>query len=1255
MVLPAMAMLIPSTEAQVALDRSSATGASFTDVNGITMRPMTDVDMLEMKEKVGTRIDGVNYDVIVDGYHTGLAPPSSESWERMVGNVMLAQIPEAMTLSAPSTYDMSTNSWFPTVGNQGGQGSCAAWAATYYCYGAVEAKDNGWTGSKTGNSAQLLSPAWTYNRVAVRSGGGGSWMSENFDVIKDWGVPTLAKFPYNDANAINWGGEAAWREAPLHRGSQVVIMDARGDLAINAIKNLVAADQPVTFAIDADEFTLSLGDDFVISANEYNSAFVLNHAQTIVGYNDSFVAAGHADIGAFRIVNSWGAGWGESGFYWISYDAFKKIMNVSGNELCYITDISHYTPSLLAIWHYNNPPKRIVEHTLTIGNPSSYLDIKAPYWVYDSLNVLPSFMVCDISEFRSYYDAGTIKFNLEVTGGAASVISSFRIESYENGYSPGAPTQASAQSLQVPKTTPGVLENNFPSYSPISPAQALDCAGIEVSNPGLTDWVGVDQTFVYGNSAMQAGDVGDSSTSVIQVSVTGYTGVSFFWKVSSEQSADYLRFYESTTKKMEISGNSGWKQVWYNFTGTGTHVLKWSYEKNSATSSLQDGAWIDRLQLLQSVTPEDSTPPITQANCIGDVGSNGWYKSEVDLALIPTDSGSGVDVTKYRIGSASWSNYGGVFHITEDGRHVVEFYSIDYAGNTEALKSVIILIDMSSPVSSSNLIGTMGSANWYVSEVLVNISASDGISGVSSIIYRLDESTVENYSGEISISSEGAHTLSYYSVDVAGNIENEQSIQFKIDTSLPTVHGTFDGTVGNTGWFISAVAVRIEGNDISSGIASIEYRMDNGSWNNYSNSISVQTEGEHTLECRGIDFAGNIGPVQSLDFMLDTIAPESVFSIDGVAGEQGWYVSTVGMAIIASDNTSGISQTFMRVNGGDWYVGNADEFSDGTYLIESYSTDIAGNSGPVVSVLINSDLEAPSTSHRLAGTMSENGWYTSNASLNLSADDNVSGVDSIVYRLDGGDWMTYLGIIAFDDEGAHIIEYRSFDQAGNEEIVRSYVVKVDKTAPTSSASIQGSEGVGGWHVSSLMINVSSSDDVSEVDFIDYRLDSGAWNVYSGQIVVDSSGSHLLEFYSQDRAGNIEAVKRLEFRIDRDDPTILLQIDGMIFTSKDVWLNWTANDSTSAVGTIELSIDGAPYQMFDATRSNITLLGLSDGPHSLSVQVTDLAGNEVISESSFVVDTNPLSSQGPYGSSLLIALVIVIALVVGLAIFRYRRR
>ncbi len=1716
MVLPALAMLVPSTEAQT-VEISSANDLSFTHSNGIALRPITNADISAMMAKVGTRVDGVNYDVIVDGHHTGLAPPSAANWVSLTDSALLAQVPLTSELSSPPSYDMSTNSWFPTVGNQGGQGSCAAWAATYYCYGAVEAKDNGWTGSKTGNTAQLLSPAWTYNRVVSRPLGG-SWMSENFNVIKDWGVSTLATFPYSDSNDINWGSEAAWRNAPLHRGSSIVFLEINGDATINALKALVSIDQPVTFAIDANEFGRNNLNDNIITATEYNSPNTLNHAQTIVGYDDSKIAPG---VGAFKIVNSWGAGWGNGGYYWITYDAFKEIMNVNGNELCYINDIPDYVPTLLAIWHYNNPPMRNVQHNFMIGNPSSYLATKTPYWCSDNSNALPTFMICDISEFRSYYDSGTIKFNLEVVGGTDSTISSFRIESYEDGYTAGSPTQVSAQSSQAPKATPGRIENNFPSYELITPGEALDCASIIAYSPALTDWVGENHTFIYGGSAMQAGDVGDSGSSIFQVNVTGYSGVSFFWKVSSEQSADYLRLYESATKKMEISGNIGWTHVWYNFTGPGAHVLKWAYEKSSATSSLLDGAWLDRIQLLPQddsfeqndissqaavltapsnvsglvlldddwykvglnegdnlgvtatfngsegnldlylystdastllsssehlsgdservsfigaladgyyyikvvpvnsdainyalqlertsgrpdygttssisltsgtgsfstisssnkrivafvgqslngdlsfdfnnawpsdevpmilayswgshssayqqisanmsigagsrittvsglvmptepgtyylimafrnesssafvasatstllgspswndgndiasfnseqivdaqtsgrstvswlmasgwqnvkapadaikvlVIPEDSTPPITQANCNGNAGSNGWYNSPVRIVLTMSDPSSGVNETRYRVDSSPWSDYSAPFQVSANGQHLLEYYSTDYAGNVESIKSTVLKIDSSDPVSSATLDGTIGLDDWYVTEVQVNIASSDGVSGVSTVIYRLDTSGEQTYTEEFTVSTEGIHDLYYYTVDVAGNIESEHSIQFKIDTVRPTISAELNGVEGESGWFTSSVLVDLRGSDVESGIdfimyqldgagwqtyhssfevsaegehqiafyasdhagnqaeasdlafridttlptiqcyatgeqgqngwfvgeiainltsqdelsgiahlmyrldgsdwteytgnfsfnaegqhtldyfaidragnngtigttilkfdsvgpesscefdgtlglsgwyvsfvsinatgqdgngsgiSFIEYRLDGNPWENYSGTIFVQSEGEHSLQCRATDIAGNVGTVLTSEFMIDTVLPESSASIDGSLGEQGWYTSSVELTISANDSTSGVSQTYIRVNDGDWFLGHTDLFSNGVFHVEFYTMDVAGNSGPTGTITIMSDVGKPSTVPIASGTLSESGWFISNASLNLSAEDGISGINSTVYRIDGASWIDYVGSILFHSEGTSLVEYRSIDMAGNEEPLQSFEVKVDRVAPTSSVVIQGTSGVGDWYVSSLLISISAVDDVSGVVSIDYHLDAGDWQPFDGHIAVASSGPHLLQFYSKDVAGNVEPVMQVTFSIDSDMPKVVTQQGGWVFTTSQASFNWTSNDSTSGIGAIELSIDGAPYQMFGGTQSNITLQGLSDGQHSLLIRVTDLAGNRVVSAVNFVVDTNPISTQGPYGPLPLITLIIASALLLGLMVRWSRRR
>ena len=47
-----------------------------------------------------------------------------------------------------------------------------------------------------------------------------------------------------------------------------------------------------------------------------------SHAVTIIGYNDTLTT--HDGPGAFKMINSWGTGWGQSGFWWMSYVAARN-------------------------------------------------------------------------------------------------------------------------------------------------------------------------------------------------------------------------------------------------------------------------------------------------------------------------------------------------------------------------------------------------------------------------------------------------------------------------------------------------------------------------------------------------------------------------------------------------------------------------------------------------------------------------------------------------------------------------------------------------------------------------------------------------------------------------------------------------------------------------------------------------------------------------------------------------------------------
>lgn len=127
--------------------------------------------------------------------------------------------------------------------------------------------------------------------------------------------------------------------------------------------------------------------------------------------------------------------------------------------------------------------------------------------------------------------------------------------------------------------------------------------------------------------------------------------------------------------------------------------------------------------------PWDTTPPITTINLSGISGLEGWYVSDVTAKLSAMDDISGVANTAYSFDGINWINYTGPFTITNEGSTTVYYNSTDIAGNVETTNSETILIDKTAPTTTISLDGTLGLGGWYVTNVMVNLSATDGISG----------------------------------------------------------------------------------------------------------------------------------------------------------------------------------------------------------------------------------------------------------------------------------------------------------------------------------------------------------------------------------------------------------------------------------------------------------------------------------------------------------------------------------------------
>lgn len=181
---------------------------------------------------------------------------------------------------------------------------------------------------------------------------------------------------------------------------------------------------------------------------------------------------------------------------------------------------------------------------------------------------------------------------------------------------------------------------------------------------------------------------------------------------------------------------------------------------------------------------DDNTPPTTTIQLEGVLGDNGWYVTDVWIALTAIDNESGVNATYYQIDTPPWLVYTWAFNLTTDGRHTISYYSIDNAGNAEPTHQQLINRDTISPVT------TLSYDNG-----LVTFSAVDLTSGVNYTMVQIDGGGWMRFTAPIQIPGGGSHVVSYYSVDRAGN---QEEINTTTIGNQPSLEITLLGGVGVT-------------------------------------------------------------------------------------------------------------------------------------------------------------------------------------------------------------------------------------------------------------------------------------------------------------------------------------------------------------------------------------------------------------------------------------------------------------------------
>lgn len=224
----------------------------------------------------------------------------------------MTQAPRAYsgTTSMPVSVDLSSS--LPLPGDQGQQGSCVGWAVGYAAKTYQEGLDWKWN---VRTNDHIFSPAYIYNQIHVDSSpsGGGAYFSDAFNLLVNQGCTTLADMPYNPnsygyttaptsqqrANAAKFKAEK-WSSLPYGDYNEVRAQLNSGNVVVIGI--------PVYPDFDNISSTNQIFDNTQGTHRGY-------HALCVVGYDDN--------KRALKIINSWGTGWGLSGYGWIGYDLYK--------------------------------------------------------------------------------------------------------------------------------------------------------------------------------------------------------------------------------------------------------------------------------------------------------------------------------------------------------------------------------------------------------------------------------------------------------------------------------------------------------------------------------------------------------------------------------------------------------------------------------------------------------------------------------------------------------------------------------------------------------------------------------------------------------------------------------------------------------------------------------------------------------------------------------------------------------------------
>ena len=650
-------------------------------------------------------------------------------------------------------------------------------------------------------------------------------------------------------------------------------------------------------------------------------------------------------------------------------------------------------------------------------------------------------------------------------------------------------------------------------------------------------------------------------------------------------------------------GLNGWYTSDVTVSASGTDSISDSvtctidqYQNTETAGQIFNGACTNGAGLKTDAAPltvklDKTGPSAALAVTAGTLGLNGWYTSDVTIHASGTDAISD-SVTCTDDQHQTTETTGAVFNgaCTND------------AGLTTHATPITIKLDKTGPSAALAVTtGTLGSNDWYTSDVTVSTSGSDAISDSVTCTpaqHQTTETTGQIFNGQCT--------------NGAGLTTDASPLTIKLDKTAPTTSDDSSSTIQ-----VPSYIVTITPADATSGVTATYWCKDtdgictpttDGGTSPFTVTFTASNRGVNHLRYYSTDAAGNSQTIQDKTININQLPTFTSATDDATIIKGG---STVTITTVASDadagqtlklfvckSTTGVSSSGCGVGNGYCsdttdssnptcnFVSETDDTTHNWYAYIFDSLDEAATSNPK-SGSYTTDSTPPARSNGLPSGNINTGTPTLSLTTNELATCKYSttagtSYDSMTDTFSTTGGTSHSQLLSLSD-GSYTYYVRCVDSVGNkntDDYSISFVV--DTAKPDTSDDYGIKNGV--WQSSDQTITLTPHDPSpsSGLDWTKYCTDTTntcdptAGTAYTTPVTISTEGTTYFRYASKDLAGNVQDTVSRTVKIDKTAPSggSITYTDGY-YTTASVPITYTlGTDSESGLNTASGKIQRA---------------------------------------------------------------------------------